>query len=655
MIKKFSFLLLLLTATISYSQLVINELDTDTPSTDDLEFIELKSDVPNFPLDGYVIVLFNGSGTSSTGNKSYYAIDLNGYRTDVNGLILIGNSGVSPVPEKLFPSSIIQNGADGVAIYLGNAADFPDQTLATSTNLIDALVYDTSDPEATELMALLGVNTQINENLNGLATTQSIQRKNDGTYEVKAPTPGANNDGTGITFNGIRINTDATTYNEGDSFPITFTTQTPVLSNLSFSFTLNNGSFNAGDYSGNLNVTIPAGSSSFVTVITLTDDTTDDGDELARIKFGNLPVGYNRLNDFVEIRVIDNDFTAAIYGTPLAPTYNLVQSTAPAGYYSSLEGKSGTALRQAIQDIIANPNVVRAQNYGDVTTILESADKNPLNSNEVWLMYVEQGRAKFKFQNTASNIGSWNREHIFPQSRGGFANGTSSTPDGINVFASTNADDILAGHADAHHIRAEDGPENTIRSNRDYGSDYNGPAGNLGSWKGDVSRALFYMAIRYNALSLVDGNPADVSMNQIMGDLSAMLVWNHTDRSDDFEMNRNNVIYNWQLNRNPFIDYPDLADFIWGTRVGETWFSSLSVGESKDLNVALYPNPTRNSINVGGIVGDGTVEIYSISGAKLNDFHFYGDATLPLSLEAGLYFAKITSDGKSIVQKIIIR
>ena len=69
------------------AQLVINELDCDTPSIDDKEFIELKSDVPNFPLDGYVVVLFNGS--TSGGNTSYFAIDLDGYTTDVNGLLLI--------------------------------------------------------------------------------------------------------------------------------------------------------------------------------------------------------------------------------------------------------------------------------------------------------------------------------------------------------------------------------------------------------------------------------------------------------------------------------------------------------------------------------------------------------------------------------------
>ncbi|HEY0091483.1 MAG TPA: endonuclease, partial [Flavobacterium sp.] len=548
--KLLYFTLLMFVSSLTYGQLVINELDSDTPSTDDHEFIELKSDVPNFALDGYVIVLFNGSSTSSTSNLSYYVIDLDGYSTDVNGLILIGNNAVSPVPEKYFPTSIFQNGPDGVAIYQGDSSDFPDETLATSENLIDALVYGTSDPDATGLMALFDVAVQVDENMNSWGTTQSIQRKNDGTYEVKTPTPGAHNDGSGIPFNGIAIGVTSNLYNEGDSFDITFTTQNPVNSNLSFTFSLGNGSFNSSDYSGNVNVFIPSGSSTFTTTITFTDDATDDGDELALITFGELPVGYNRLNDNIEIRVVDNDFTTSSWGTPINPTYGLVSSTAPSGYYDSLEGQSGLALKQAIQDIIANPAVVHAQNYGDVEFILKEADQNPLNSNEVWLMYVEQGRAKYKFQTSASNVGTWNREHIFPQSRGGFADGTDSNADGINTFLPTNADDLMTGHGDAHHIRAEDGPENSNRSNRDYGSDYNGPVGNQGSWHGDVARALFYMAVRYNGLELVNGNPADTIMYQ-MGDLASLLSWNSSDPADDFEMHRNNVIYTWQINRNP--------------------------------------------------------------------------------------------------------
>ncbi len=635
-------------------QVVINELDSDTPSTDDREFVELKSTVPNFPLDGYVLVFFNGNPTSSTANQSYYTIGLNGLTTDANGIILIGNSLISPAPDKLFPDNIIQNGADGVGLYLGNPSDFPEFTLATKTNLIDALMYDTKDADATDLMTLLGVSIQYDEDQNNLKETQSVQRKTDGTYETKNPTPGANNDGSGIIFNGITITVNTANKNEGDSFPITFTTQTNVSSDLTFTFTLNNSSFTTADFTGNMTVFIPSGSNTFTTNITLTDDVLDEGDETLKIKIGTIPSQYKRLNDNLEIRVIDNDFTVAPFGTPLNPTYGIVSSTAPTGYYATLEGLSGAALKQAVQNIIANPAVVHAHNYGDIIEILKTADQNPKNSNEVWLMYVEQSRSKLEFQDTGINTGKWNREHIYPQSRGGFTDGTESIPDGINVWLPTNADDILAGHADAHHLRAEDGAENSLRSNNDYGlTGYNGPSGTSGSWKGDVARSVFYMAVRYNALSVVNGDIADTTVGQL-GDLASLLIWNTLDPSDDFEMNRNNYIYTWQVNRNPFIDYPDLANYIWGSKVGQVWHSNLSTNDFANLKISLYPNPAQKSIAISGLNEKATIEIYNSIGAKILESKFSGETQLKIDFPAGIYFAKINSENKTIVKKFLV-
>ncbi|MBF6607245.1 MAG: endonuclease [Flavobacterium sp.] len=654
MIKNAFGALLMLCAFSVHAQVAINEIDADTPSTDELEFIELKSETANFSLDGYVLVLYNGSPTSSTGNKSYFALDLDGLVTDINGIILIGTTLVSPVPDKFISSNTIQNGQDAVALYLGNASDFPDQTPVTATNLVDAIVYGNNNPDATTLMSVLDVTHQVNESMNSLGTVQSIQRKNDGSYEVKEPTPGANNDGSGVTFNGISIVTDVSQINEGDSFQVAFTTQYAVSSDLSFTINLNNSGFNSADYTGNVNIFIPAGGNSVSTTLTIVDDALDEGDELLKIKFGSLPSGYNRLNDAIEIRVIDNDFTTAAWGTPLNPTYGIVSSTAPTGYYDSLEGLSGAALRQALQDIIANPAVVREHTYGDVTDILNQADQNPLNSNEVWLMYVEQGRAKYKFQTVSSSTGLWNREHIYPQSRGGFANATSSTADGINIWDTTGPDDIAAGHSDAHHIRAEDGPENSSRNNRDFGDDYNGPAGTAGSWRGDVARSVFYMVVRYNLLSVVEGNPADNTDYQL-GDLNYLLAWNSTDPSDDFEMNRNNIVYTWQHNRNPFIDYPELVDYIWGDNVGQPWHASLSTASFTNDSLILFPNPARDYFAIGGLPDSAQVEIVNVSGMSVSRFETTAETTNSIDLPSGMYFVRITSEEATAVKKLIVK
>ena len=639
----------------TYSQVVINEIDADNPGNDVYEFVELKSSTPNFPLDGYVLVFFNDSNSSS-----YYTFDLDGFVTDINGIIHFGNVAVTPAPVGIIPNNKIQNGPDVVALYLGNDSDFPyttsTGTLATLTNLIDAVAYSNSNSTTpSNLMSILNLTVSTADIETTSSISKSVQRKNDGTYEVKAPTPGVNNDGTGIVLNYVSVSTSQTSYDEGNNFNVVFTTSQPVtITNLSINFTLNNGNFNNSDYSGNLFVTIPVGQSSAQTNVILTDDSVDEGDEEMLINVQPLSLGYVLNNNNITVRVYDNDFIVQSYGTPLSPTYGLVTPTIPAGYYDSLEGLSGNALKQAVQDIIANPAVVRAHNYGDIEFILKEADKNPLNSNQVWQMYVESPKPILDYQTGSSNIGVWNREHIFPQSRGGFSGGTSSTADGIGVWLPTNADDILSGHADAHHLRAEDGAENSTRSNRDYGSDYNGPIGSQGSWNGDVSRALFYMAVRYNGLNLVNGNPSDAIVGQ-MGDLATLLTWNTTDPRDDFEMNRNNYIYTWQMNRNPFIDYPNLADYIFGANFGQQWFSTLSTQNPIENRVAVYPNPASEYLIVSGLEGSSKVEIYTITGQLVQSQDFNNEIHINLDLHVGMYLVKVTNGSQSTTKKIIVK
>ncbi len=639
----------------TYSQVVINEIDADNPGNDVYEFVELKSSTPNLPLDGYVLVFFNDSNSSS-----YYTFDLDGFVTDINGIIHFGNVAVTPAPVGIIPNNKIQNGPDVVALYLGNDSDFPyttsTGTLATLTNLIDAVAYSNSNSTTpSNLMSILNLTVSTADIETTSSISKSVQRKNDGTYEVKVPTPGVNNDGTGIVLNYVSVSTSQTSYNEGNNFNVVFTTSQPVTSaNLSINFTLNNGNFNNSDYSGNLFVTIPVGQSSAQTNVILTDDSVDEGDEEMLNNVQPLSLGYVLNNNNITVRVYDNDFIVQSYGTPLSPTYGLVTPTIPAGYYDSLEGLSGNALKQAVQDIIANPAVVRAHNYGDIEFILKEADKNPLNSNQVWQMYVESPKPILDYQTGSSNIGVWNREHIFPQSRGGFSGGTSSTADGIGVWLPTNADDILSGHADAHHLRAEDGAENSTRSNRDYGSDYNGPIGSQGSWNGDVSRALFYMAVRYNGLNLVNGNPSDAIVGQI-GDLATLLTWNTTDPRDDFEMNRNNYIYTWQMNRNPFIDYPNLADYIFGANFGQQWFSTLSTQNPIENRVAVYPNPASEYLIVSGLEGSSKVEIYTITGQLVKSQDFDNEIQINLDLHVGMYLVKVTNGSQSTTKKIIVK
>jgi len=188
--KKFYFLLvsLLITAS-SFGQIVINEIDADQTSTDTAEFIELKW-TPSTSLDGFVVVLFNGSD-----DQSYAAYDLDGKSTDANGFFILASTAlISGTDIDLGADNGLQNGADAVAVYQANDTDFPNDTPITITNLIDVLVYGTGDPDDAGLLAGFGVAIQYDESANGSKDTESIQRTDDGTsYETKLPTFRADN------------------------------------------------------------------------------------------------------------------------------------------------------------------------------------------------------------------------------------------------------------------------------------------------------------------------------------------------------------------------------------------------------------------------------------------------------------------------------
>ena len=651
--KRITIVVLLLLSGLSWSQvLVINELEADSPSIDTKEFIELKSQTPNFSTDGYILVFFNGS--DSGGDSSYFVYDLNGLITDNNGLLVVGSSNVSPFPQALMSENVIQNGADAVGIYLASIDDFPEGTVATQTNLIDAMVYATNDADDSGLLALLGQTMQYNDNGTN-ANPKSIQRYVDTmgnvTFAAATPTPRRENDGSGIAIVPIAISVLETQLNEGDVFDITVTAELNMTSDLNFNISLDNYGFNTSDFTGNTNLTIPSGQNTTSTTITLTDDADDEGDEVLKIRFLDLVEPNVASNGAIEIRVVDNDFTVAAWGTPLEPTYGIVESTQPNGYYNSLDGLADVQLRQALQDIVADPSIVRAQTYADVIDILKEADENPENSNEVWLVYLEEGRAKLDIQTNSLSTGKWNREHTFPRSRGGFDSiEEDEIADGVDIYWTTKADSLRHGNSDAHALRAVDGPENSSRNNQFYG-EYNGPAGTAGKFKGDVARGVFYMAVRYNGLEIVNGFP-EGNVGEF-GDLATLLEWHRNDPPDDFEMNRNNVIYNWQFNRNPFIDQPDMIEYIWGNMIGEAWTQVLSVDDNTELKVALYPNPTSGRVYISGLNANADVDVYSIDGKLLKQSQSVKDY-IDLDVTSGMYLLKLTSNNQSVIKKIIV-
>ncbi|WP_298183335.1 endonuclease [Saccharomonospora sp.] len=224
-------------------------------------------------------------------------------------------------------------------------------------------------------------------------------------------------------------------------------------------------------------------------------------------------------------------------------------------YYSGTEGLTGEALKDALHDIISDAEQL---SYGEIWDGIKATDEDPANPNNVVLLYSGESRSK---NSNGGNVGDWNREHVWAKSHGGF--GTSGPG------------------ADLHHLRPTDVQVNSIRGNKDFdngGDPVDGAPDNYtdndsfeprDEVKGDVARMLMYMAVRY------EGNDgySDLELNDQVGNgsapyhgrISVLLEWHEADPVDDFERNRNEVIYEqFQHNRNPFIDHPEWAGEIWG-------------------------------------------------------------------------------------------
>jgi len=265
----------------------------------------------------------------------------------------------------------------------------------------------------------------------------------------------------------------------------------------------------------------------------------------------------------------------------------------PDGYYDSIVGLSGLELKNALNDIITNhTEYPYTATTTDVWDIMKEADEDPDNPDNVIMFY--SGFSWPKACQDATNppeicdivvdgeveTVEWNREHIWSKSRGDFEikEGTTSVLD-------------MGAHTDMHHLVAAERNMNSLKNNRHFedcndGDDTNVVDRGYGNFtcndwefeprdevKGDVARMIFYMAIRYEGelgdmvdLRVINDPNSDKSSKlPTYGDLDDLLRWAIEDPVSEKEIERNQVIYGYQGNRNPFIDMPELIALIWGT------------------------------------------------------------------------------------------
>ena len=226
-----------------------------------------------------------------------------------------------------------------------------------------------------------------------------------------------------------------------------------------------------------------------------------------------------------------------------------LQATPPADYYQSTTGLSGDQLRQALHQIVKNHQVLE---YGETRMAIATLHEDPNNNKNLIQVYTQKSVPK-------KDHNSWNREHLWPRARG-------------------NTDKRGPDDTDLHHLFPSEYRVNADRASLLF--DKTSPPRLPERWSkdensfqppakvtGDIARALFYMAIRYDGSDPHTSNLTLTSQDakgSEMGHLMILLQWHREDPPDAFERRRNDLIFKkFQKNRNPFVDHPEFALLIW--------------------------------------------------------------------------------------------
>ncbi|MFA8344202.1 MAG: endonuclease [Rhodothermaceae bacterium] len=219
----------------------------------------------------------------------------------------------------------------------------------------------------------------------------------------------------------------------------------------------------------------------------------------------------------------------------------------------------------------------------DTWDILKESDQDQTDTTKVHLIY-----SGLLVEKDGHSANQWNREHVWAKSHGDFG-----TTEGEGT--------------DLHNLRPAHPSVNSSKSNLDF--DWGGSSHSIAteckydsdSWepgdemKGDVARMIFYMATRYEGengdldLEATDNIFSSPNKEPLHGKLTTLLEWNRQDPPSAFEMRRNEIVYKYQGNRNPYID-----NYLWADKVWSDYVSIKEVEENIPQDYFLgdnYPNP----------------------------------------------------------------
>lgn len=329
-----------------------------------------------------------------------------------------------------------------------------------------------------------------------------------------------------------------------------------------------------------------------------------------------------------------------ISGMMMAAGALALMAETPAGYYSLLEGKSGSALKEAVKRV-AIPDDFVSIVYGDGNTsfktwqAFELTDVRMVGGKAAWwdmysnkLIYVESGHSSLNIEHSVAN--SW---------WGGLAGSEQAYQDLFHLNPS---------NAEANVAKSSN-PLGIVGSNPSYdnglilvgapAAGYGGGASKVfepaDEYKGDFARAYFYIMTAYDDIPWREdkGGEALYTITDGRIDLqqwtaSMLLKWAADDPVDAKEMNRNEEIFKCQKNRNPFIDYPSLAEYIWGNKKG----SAFTLSGTGAVAVNRPVDPVAEEVRITDV----NTYAGSYWGERDLKFNVY-DGELWISLDGGEY------------------
>ena len=262
-------------------------------------------------------------------------------------------------------------------------------------------------------------------------------------------------------------------------------------------------------------------------------------------------------------------------------------ATVPVGYYNSIDGKRGQELKTSVHQLLKNHTVMT---YSSLWYHFQSTDCRFENPNQVWDMYSNITR----YFRGSSAVSGMNREHSFPKSWWG----------GTQVDAYTDLNHLYPSDADANLAKNNYplGEVSTASFNNGctkVGTPKAGQGGGCSTvfepddeYKGDFARTYFYMATCYQdytwKYTYMVTNSSWQTLNQ--WSINLLLKWSREDPVSDKEVARNDAVYKIQNNRNPFIDNPLLAEYIWGSHYGEAFYVDQSGEEPQGEPMLITPN-----------------------------------------------------------------